>query len=646
MRRGVAGCAQARSEGRDDPRPPTSCVLGPRVSPGRTCQVPGPCPDGPLRLLRRTALTAIPGLRLALFHQSWLRLSALTACVLAICLSLVAPAAAQGRSVALLVGVGDYGHARLNLEGPVHDVQALRSVLLRRWGFAESDIVSLVDAQATRGAVLQALRDLQWRSAPGDDVLVYFSGHGLSALQGAMEVPVPHGSGAFVPYAVDTQDPAALARGMIVGRTDLLPLLRELDRGGRRVWVVSDSCYSGQQVRSLLAPDDAELSGRFLPLAVSGAERDMRARDQARLAGRPALDPYPYRGVAFLAASAEGEIAKDIPNHLLGRYPTLDGRPHGALTDALLRVLEGQVEADFDRDGRLSLNEVHRAVGRFMAQRAYGHTPQRLPAVGEDEFGLGARPVLAASRVALAPSAAAPQPQPLRVALSPLLPPTVRLSVAALPDVLATTGSGFDIQVAPLAGSWVVRSAAGDLLSRLPPNAERELREQVLQLAWARRLQALAERHQRAVLPLELHPPEFGGNFVIGSRIHFVVRPDRPAWLLLININAASRVSVLYPYTASELRPLLAVRARAIPGDGPQDRIQVQPPEGMDVQFAFAFDEEPPPLRSLMALTEAAPGDRRLALLEPLLESMSGRYTFAMSYLRVSAPRAVGGVRP
>ena len=152
------------------------------------------------------------------------------------------PAAAQGRNIALLIGVGDYGHARLNLEGPVHDVPALRSVLQRRWGFAEADIVTLVDAQATREAVLRALRDLQWRSGPGDQVLIYFSGHGLSALQGAMEVPVPHGSGAFVPFGVNTQDPAALARGMIVGRTDLQPLLRELDRGGRRVWVVSDSC--------------------------------------------------------------------------------------------------------------------------------------------------------------------------------------------------------------------------------------------------------------------------------------------------------------------------------------------------------------------------------------------------------------------
>jgi hypothetical protein len=148
------------------------------------------------------------------------------------------------------------------------------------------------------------------------------------------------------------------------------------------------------------------------------------------------------------------------------------------------------------------------------------------------------------------------------------------------------------------------------------------------------------------VLPLELHPPEFGGNFQIGSRIHFVVRPDRPAWLLLLNVDAAGKVSVLYPYTRAELQPLSAVRARAIPGDSGNDRIQVQAPEGMDVQFAFAFDAEPPQLRDLMGLAGVTPGHARLALLEPMLESMSGRYTFAMSHLRVSAPRAAGGRAP
>jgi hypothetical protein len=119
----------------------------------------------------------------------------------------VAPAQAQtqaqARSVALLVGVGDYRHPRLNLEGPAHDVRALRDVLLRRWGFQPADVQTLVDGQATRGAILQALRDLQARTAPGDDVFVYFSGHGVSALQGSAELPVPHGSGAFVPWGLN-----------------------------------------------------------------------------------------------------------------------------------------------------------------------------------------------------------------------------------------------------------------------------------------------------------------------------------------------------------------------------------------------------------------------------------------------------------
>ncbi len=552
--------------------------------------------------------------------------------------------AAHARNVALLIGVGEYGDARSNLEGPVHDVAALRDVLVRRWGFDAADVHTLVDAQATREAILAALRALPARTAPGDEVLIYFSGHGTSALDGGMDVPLPHGSGAFVPYGVDRSSPAALARGFIVGRTDLQPLLRALDQTGRRVWVISDSCYAGQQVRSLAPGDDEALPSRYLPLPANAAERQMRERNEARAAERPEIDPYPYRAVAYLAASAEGEAAKDIPRVLLRRYPTLDGRPHGALTDALLRVLEGRLPADLDRDGRLDLNEVHRAVADFMAARAYGHTPQRLPSVGEDEFGLGARAVLAAR--GMAASAPDAEPQPLRVRLAPGVAASLRSAFAGVPGLQTVTSGEAEVVLHAAKGGVALRTMGDDLLAELPTAAAfgRPLRDSLRQLAWAHRLRQVAERHRRGALAVEVSPALYGGNFRIGAEIRFVVRPDREAWLLMLNVDSAGRVSVLYPFDRSELRPLQAGRARTIPGADPEPAIKVQPPEGMDIQMVFAFDAEPPELRSLLRLVSADPDDARLARLEPLLASMAGRYTFAQSVLRVSAaPRTAQG---
>jgi hypothetical protein len=185
-----------------------------------------------------------------------------------------------------------------------------------------------------------------------------------------------------------------------------------------------------------------------------------------------------------------------------------------------------------------------------------------------------------------------------------------------------------------------------DLLAELPPAAAfgRPLRDSLRQLAWAHRLRQVAERHRRGALAVEVSPALYGGNFRIGAEIRFVVRPDREAWLLMLNVDSAGRVSVLYPFDRSELRPLQAGRARTIPGADPEPAIKVQPPEGMDIQMVFAFDAEPPELRSLLRLVSADPDDARLARLEPLLASMAGRYTFAQSVLRVSAaPRTAQG---
>jgi uncharacterized caspase-like protein len=279
----------------------------------------------------------------------------------------------QARGVALLVGISEYQSPVINpLEGPAADVSAMARVLRQRWGFLPQDIQTLVNRLASRSAILAALDALQQRSAPGDDLLIYFSGHGTSALdRAARELDVPHGSGAFIAHDFDPLRPEA--GGLIVGRNDLVPRLTALERAGRRIWVVMDSCYSGQAVRenrpTVADPD------RWALRSFQLSRPDMPARLAASSLERPAAPPYPYRATAFLSAAGEGETAKDISSSKLARWPSIDGQPHGALTDALLRVLDGRIPGDLNGDGWLDLNEVHQAVGDFMAQRPYVSSP-------------------------------------------------------------------------------------------------------------------------------------------------------------------------------------------------------------------------------------------------------------------------------
>ena len=73
------------------------------------------------------------------------------------------------RRLGLLIGYGT---------GAFDDVRELREVMVRRLGFRASDIVSLVDKEATLAAILASLEDLVSRARPEDSVLVYLAGVG------------------------------------------------------------------------------------------------------------------------------------------------------------------------------------------------------------------------------------------------------------------------------------------------------------------------------------------------------------------------------------------------------------------------------------------------------------------------------------
>jgi hypothetical protein len=77
---------------------------------------------------------------------------------------------------------------------------------------------------------------------------------------------LPDGSGAFIPVDADLNGNNVLGQ-LLVGRTDLRPVFEQLDQGGRKVWFVSDSCFSGQQVRS---------AGKGLPALRISANVDAR----------------------------------------------------------------------------------------------------------------------------------------------------------------------------------------------------------------------------------------------------------------------------------------------------------------------------------------------------------------------------------
>lgn len=81
------------------------------------------------------------------------------------------------RKLALLVGINQYPNPALS--GCLTDVELIRELLIYRFGFQPSDIVSLTDEKATREFIKTAFSEhLVKQATPGDAVVFHFSGYG------------------------------------------------------------------------------------------------------------------------------------------------------------------------------------------------------------------------------------------------------------------------------------------------------------------------------------------------------------------------------------------------------------------------------------------------------------------------------------
>src|SRR5919202_91428 len=85
-----------------------------------------------------------------------------------------------GRKLALLVGINQYPRTTA-LSGCVTDVELQRELLIHRFGFKSSDILTLTDSQASRQNIETAfVEHLTEQAQAGDFVVFHFSGYGSS----------------------------------------------------------------------------------------------------------------------------------------------------------------------------------------------------------------------------------------------------------------------------------------------------------------------------------------------------------------------------------------------------------------------------------------------------------------------------------
>lgn len=487
--------------------------------------------------------------------------------------------------MALLVAVGQFSDPHLKaaeLLGPAIDIESMRQALTERWGFQPTDVVALRDQDATREHILDQIAALEQRSAPGDTVLIYFSGHGTSANDHDNSFDLPYATGAWVPYDLDYGSSSSAQRTLIVGRRDLVPRLKRLDQGGRWVVVISDSCYSGQVVRAFRRAIGVS---RYLPMNM----RDLgAARTGGAVSVRPEPPPYPYQHVVLLSGASDSETGADISTaQALQEAPTLDGKYHGAFTDAFLRLLGGQLLS-----GAFNYAQGREALNSFLEHRNFPQHPQLLPAIAEDPQDIGARPFLGMALPA-AHSSTATVAAPARDAALHLrlesVSAALKAKVAALSGVaiveregdLALRQRGDRAELLGPAGDPIVSSAAGDP----------KLIKRIAAQAWLNRVLPVGDGSLG--LRAETDPGSRGNTYVQCESFVFEVRLQRPAYVMVLDLDSEGNLTVLYPARASERQIVAAGTPRAIPGADPKDHILVTAPFGTDQVAILAFERQP-----------------------------------------------------
>ena len=147
-----------------------------------------------------------------------------------------------GKNFALVIGIDDYPAPLPKLKTAVNDATSFANLLSANYGF---QVTTLLNQDATRDKILDAIAHFRKSLAENDSFLIYYAGHG-SYDRGTDK-------GYWLPIDADP-DPLITSRD--ISADDLITQVRGL--AASHVIVISDSCFSGDLSRDAgdISPSD------------------------------------------------------------------------------------------------------------------------------------------------------------------------------------------------------------------------------------------------------------------------------------------------------------------------------------------------------------------------------------------------------
>lgn len=139
---------------------------------------------------------------------------------------------------ALLIGI-NYNGTSIPLKGCINDIQNIRSLLVSKFDYDEKHITTLTDEtdkKPTCANIQSCIRELVKKAAPGDTLVMYYSGHGSSIVDRSGD-EVDRKDEVLVPLDY-------LQAGVITDDWLFSNFISALPKGVK-AWIFTDCCNSG-----------------------------------------------------------------------------------------------------------------------------------------------------------------------------------------------------------------------------------------------------------------------------------------------------------------------------------------------------------------------------------------------------------------
>lgn len=250
------------------------------------------------------------------------------------------PLAAVGRYFALVIGIDDYT-AMDRLQTPVNDANAVAELLRGKFGFAS--VTLLLNQEATRAQIWQALIGLRQQLTENDNLLIYFAGHGQKEDREGFWLPV------------DADKPPH--KYTWISDYEIAVNTAWQDMRARHVLIVADSCFSGSLRNTGLvsAPQPTVAAGR--PTTIIELKSSSISRKFLTSGGdEPVLDKGRGNHSVFAAAFIDFLKNYNKPEPLSA--DTIYGQIEAAVYDQSSRLghpqrpLYGPIQGAGDADGQ------------------------------------------------------------------------------------------------------------------------------------------------------------------------------------------------------------------------------------------------------------------------------------------------------